>query len=91
MKNELSQLRHLYANLINGGVRDTASAKRIAEGLLAPAIERLEKFDKKLEDKEKAYSLEKAQLVLEITTLESRYLNQQNMIKSLMEDYNKKS
>jgi len=47
MKNEIAQLRHLYANLINGGVRDTASAKRIAEGLLAPVIEKLEKLDEK--------------------------------------------
>ena len=39
----LSQLRHLYANLTNGGVRDTASAKRIAEGLLSPAIAALER------------------------------------------------
>ena len=40
----LAKLRHLYANMINGGVRDTASAKRIAEGLLSPAIEALEKW-----------------------------------------------
>lgn len=40
---ELSQLRHLYQNMVNGAVRDTASAKRIAEGLLAPAIEALER------------------------------------------------
>ena len=40
---DLAQLRHLYSNLINGGVRDTASAKRIATGLLGPVIERLEK------------------------------------------------
>jgi hypothetical protein len=40
----LAKLRHLYANMINGGVRDTASAKRIAEGLLSPAIEALEKL-----------------------------------------------
>ena len=39
----LSQLRHLYQNMVNGAVRDTASAKRIAEGLLAPAIEALER------------------------------------------------
>lgn len=38
----LSQLRHLYQNMVNGGVRDTASAKRIAEGLLSPAIAQLE-------------------------------------------------
>ena len=40
---ELSQLRHLYQNMVNGAVRDTASAKRIAEGLLAPAIAALER------------------------------------------------
>lgn len=39
----LAQLRHLYRNLIEGGVRDTAQAKRIAEGLLAPAIAVLER------------------------------------------------
>ena len=40
---ELAKLRHLYQNMVNGAVRDTASAKRIAEGLLAPAIEALER------------------------------------------------
>ena len=40
---ELAQLRHLYKNMVNGAVRDTSSAKRIAEGLLAPAIEALER------------------------------------------------
>ncbi|AFU45411.1 hypothetical protein C380_08545 [Acidovorax sp. KKS102] len=39
----LASLRHLYQNMVNGGVRDTASSKRIAEGLLAPAIEALER------------------------------------------------
>ena len=39
----LAKLRHLYANMMQGSVRDTASAKRIAEGLLAPAIELLER------------------------------------------------
>lgn len=39
----LATLRHLYANMINGAVRDTASAKRIATGLLGPAIEGLER------------------------------------------------
>lgn len=39
----LAQLRHLYQNMVNGAVRDTASAKRIAEGLLAPAVEALER------------------------------------------------
>jgi hypothetical protein len=41
----LAELRHLYANMIQGGVRDAASAKRIAEGLLAPAIELLERSE----------------------------------------------
>ena len=40
----LAQLRHLYANLTNGGVRDTASAKRVAEGVLSPAIAALERW-----------------------------------------------
>lgn len=40
---ELSKLRHLYQNMVNGAVRDTASAKRIAEGLLAPTIAALER------------------------------------------------
>ena len=40
----LTRLRHLYSNLMNGGVRDTASAKRIAEGLLSPVIADLEKW-----------------------------------------------
>ena len=40
---DLAQLRHMYQNMLNGGVRDTASAKRIAEGLLAPVIERMER------------------------------------------------
>jgi hypothetical protein len=40
---ELAQLRHLYSNLLNGGVRDTASAKSIATGLLGPVIESLER------------------------------------------------
>ena len=39
----IAKLRHLYQNMVNGAVRDTASAKRIAEGLLAPAIEALER------------------------------------------------
>lgn len=39
----VAQLRHLYDNLANDGVRDTAQAKRIAEGLLAPAIVTLER------------------------------------------------
>lgn len=39
----LAQLRHLYQSMVNGAVRDTASAKRIADGLLAPAIAALER------------------------------------------------
>lgn len=39
----IAQLRHLYANLVSGAVKDSAAAKRIAEGLLAPVIERLER------------------------------------------------
>ena len=38
----LAQLRHLYQNMLNGGVRDADSAKRIADGLLGPAIAALE-------------------------------------------------
>ena len=38
----LAQLRHLYNNLMCDGVRDSADSKRIAQGLLAPAIESLE-------------------------------------------------
>lgn len=43
MNHEIAQLRHLYANMVNGCVKDSAAAKRIAEGLLAPVIERLER------------------------------------------------
>ncbi|PZQ69585.1 MAG: hypothetical protein DI563_19390 [Variovorax paradoxus] len=38
----MASLRHLYANMINGAVRDPASAKRIAEGILSRAIQELE-------------------------------------------------
>jgi len=44
MNHEIAQLRHLYANMVNGGVKDSAAAKRIAEGLLAPVIEGLERL-----------------------------------------------
>lgn len=44
MEHEISQLRHLYANMVNGAVKDSAAAKRIAEGLLSPVIERLERL-----------------------------------------------
>lgn len=39
----IASLRHLYQNMIDGAVRDTASAKRIATGLLGPVIEQLER------------------------------------------------
>lgn len=39
----LAQLHHLYKNLMCDGVRDSADAKRIAQGLLGPAIEALER------------------------------------------------
>jgi len=39
----LAQLRHLYQNMMNEGVRDTASAKRIAEGILSPVIAAMER------------------------------------------------
>lgn len=38
----LADLRHLYGNMMSGTVRDSASAKRIAVGLLSPAIQALE-------------------------------------------------
>lgn len=38
----LATLRHVYANLVNGGVCDAAAAERIAKGLLTPAIAALE-------------------------------------------------
>ena len=39
----IAKLRHLYKNLMCNGVRSTEDAKRIAQGLLAPAIEALER------------------------------------------------
>lgn len=39
----LANLRHLYENMIGGAVKDTASARRIATGLLGPAIEQIER------------------------------------------------
>ncbi len=39
----IAKLRHLYKNLMCNGVRGTEDAKRIAQGLLAPAIEALER------------------------------------------------
>mgnify|MGYP000846767572 CR=1 FL=1 len=38
----LAQLRHMYSNMMGGEVRDTEQTKRMAQGLLAPAIEALE-------------------------------------------------
>lgn len=38
----LSSLRHLYQQMAGGAVKDSTQAKRIAEGLLSPAIEKLE-------------------------------------------------
>jgi hypothetical protein len=38
----IAQLRHLYQNMVNGGVQNADSAKRIAESLLSPAIAALE-------------------------------------------------
>jgi hypothetical protein len=35
----IAQLRHLYQNMVNGGVQNADSAKQIAKGLLGPAIE----------------------------------------------------
>jgi len=52
----IAKLRHLYQNMVNGAVRDTASAKRIAEGLLAPAIEALERATPPAEQPQPHYS-----------------------------------
>lgn len=38
----LSSLRHLYQQMAGGQVKDSAQAKRIAEGILSPAIAKLE-------------------------------------------------
>jgi len=38
----LASLRHLYANLMGGAVRDEVAAKGIAKNLLGPVIEKLE-------------------------------------------------
>lgn len=40
--NALASLRHLYANMVQGQCKDTAQAKRLAEGLLGNAIRELE-------------------------------------------------
>lgn len=39
----LAKLRHLYKNMVNGGVSTAEQAKSAAEGLLAPVIAALEK------------------------------------------------
>ena len=41
----LAQLRHLYHNMISGGVRDAGEAKTIAAGVLGPVIVALETGD----------------------------------------------
>ena len=38
----LANLRHLYQQMVNGAVKDSTQAKRIAEGLLSRAIAQLE-------------------------------------------------
>ena len=38
----LANLRHLYQQMAGGQVKDSAQAKRIADGLLSPAIAKLE-------------------------------------------------
>lgn len=43
LEKSLSSLRHLYSQMIGGLVKDGAQAKRIAEGILSPAIANLEK------------------------------------------------
>lgn len=43
----IAQLRHLYKNMVNGGVQNADSAKRVAEGLLGPAIATLEQHVQK--------------------------------------------
>ena len=42
LQQALADLRHLYLQLVSGAVQDSAQAQRIAQGLLAPAIARLE-------------------------------------------------
>ena len=46
---DLAQLRHLYAQMVGGHVKDSAQAKRIAEGILGRAIEGLERRERQLE------------------------------------------
>lgn len=38
----LANLRHLYKQMVNGAVKDSAQARRIAEMLLSPSIAKLE-------------------------------------------------
>ena len=45
----LSKLRHLYKNMVSGGVKDASEAKRIAEGLLSPAIADIESLHAEVE------------------------------------------
>jgi len=58
MEHEIAQLRHLYAQMVGGVVKDSDGAKRIAEGLLSPVIEKLERL---LHGGNKAMKLEAAQ------------------------------
>lgn len=43
----LASLRHLYEQMVQGAVKDSAQAKHIAEGLLSPAIARLEQASRR--------------------------------------------
>lgn len=44
MEHEIAQLRHLYAQMVGGVVKDSDGAKRIAEGLLSPVIQKMERL-----------------------------------------------
>lgn len=45
----LAQLRHLYQNMVNGGVSTAEQARSAADGLLSPSIVSLEKQAQELE------------------------------------------
>lgn len=45
----LAQLRHLYKNMVNGGVATAEQARSAADGLLSPSIASLEKQAQELE------------------------------------------
>ena len=52
IRRALSQLRHLYWNMVNGSVRPKQEdIARIAEGILSPEIKRLEKLADSLIEK----------------------------------------